>query len=308
MRNYYAFSDYLRERFKTRVHRISLNAGFGCPNRDGTLGVNGCIFCNEKGFAHFTESDKPLKDQIGQSIKFLRSRFKAEKFIAYFQNATNTYADTATLKKTYDSISDFPEIVGLFISTRPDTIDREKLDLIESYASRYEVWIEYGLQTIHDSTLRALNRLHTFSHVSKAVLDTSKRNIKIGAHVILGLPGEKKEDMLETAEAISCLPISGVKLHVLHVLKNTKLEEMHKDGNVRLLEGPEYARLACDFLERLKPDCVIFRLVSDAKKDVLIAPEWINRKHETIKQINDEFEKRKTYQGFYYEQKNMRVR
>ena len=158
MRLYHSFSSYLKERFGVKVHRISLNAGFSCPNRDGSLGDQGCIFCNEEGFSHFSKTDLSLEEQIESSINFTRERFKAEKFIAYFQNASNTYASPEELKKAYDVIKEFPDIVGLFISTRPDCIDDKKLDLIESYRDKYETWIEYGMQTIHDTTLKKIER------------------------------------------------------------------------------------------------------------------------------------------------------
>jgi radical SAM protein (TIGR01212 family) len=297
---YYSFNDYLRERFGARVHRLSLNAGFGCPNRDGNLSRDGCIFCNEKGFAHFTENTPPLHEQIKSSRDFFRRRFKAEKFIAYFQNAANTYRDTRGLKEAYDVVRNFPDIVGLFISTRPDCIDAEKLDLIESYAEDYEVWIEYGLQSIHERTLKKINRSHTFAQSLKAIEATARRNIKVGAHVILGFPGESKDDMMKTAEAIAGLPVSGVKLHVLHVLSDTKLQTMFERGEIKLLERSEYVSLACDFLERLNPGCVILRLVSDARKEALVAPEWINEKQKVIKEIEDEFQGRATKQGSKY--------
>ncbi|MFH2138666.1 MAG: TIGR01212 family radical SAM protein [Candidatus Omnitrophota bacterium] len=294
---YYSFSEYLRQRFGVRVHRISINAGFSCPNRDGTLSDQGCIFCNEEGFSHYTGVYPSIEEQIATSMGFIRERFKAEKFIAYFQNASNTYADVDTLRQTYDVIKKFPDIVGLTISTRPDCIDKAKLDLIDTYAGAYDVWIEYGLQSIHEKTLKTINRLHSTMQFLEAIEQTAKRRIKIGVHVILGLPGESKEEIMETADVLSTLPIDGVKLHVLHVLRDTKLQEQYKEGKIQLLESDEYVQLACDFLERLSPKCVVMRLVSDANKDVLIAPEWINQKHKVRQDIEDEFQKRGTRQG-----------
>jgi len=302
--HYRSFNNYLKEKYGTKVQRISLNAGFSCPNRDGTLGKEGCIFCNEKGFSHYAQEAPPLKEQIRNSMEFAKERFGAEKFIAYFQNATNTHAAPTTLKKRYDVIRSFKDIVGLYISTRPDAIDDEKLDLIETYADDYEVWIEYGIQTIHENTLKVLNRLHTFSQSKEAILKTAKRKIKVGVHVIIGLPDESRDKIIETAIELSRLPISGVKFHILHVLKDTKLESLFKDGKVTLLKPSEYVTLVCDFLERIKSDSVIFRLLSDAKKDVLVSPLWINEKQKIIKMINDEFEKRKTYQGSKYAKEN----
>lgn len=303
-RYYYSFNEYLQKIFKTRVHRVSLNAGFNCPNRDGTLSSEGCIFCNEKGFANFPKPILTLRQQIEKSINLFRQRFKAEKFIAYFQNSTNTYASSKELKRAYDIIKFFPDIVGLFISTRPDCVDEEKLNLIESYADKYEVWIEYGLQSIHDKSLKKINRSHSFAQFLKIIKESSGKNIKIGAHVILGLPGESYEDMIKTAETLSNLPITGVKIHLLHVLRDTKLETLYNQGKIELLEPSEYVSLVCNFLTHLRPDIVITRLVSNARDEVLVAPKWINRKQEILENINSEFQKRGTYQGIYWVDSN----
>jgi radical SAM protein (TIGR01212 family) len=305
---YYSFNNYLREKFGERVHKINLNASFACPNRDGTFSSDGCIFCNEKGLLRSVKRATPLEKQIEESMDFARKRFKAGKFIAYFQNAANTYADTGKLKKAYDAIKAFPEIAALFISTRPDCIDKEKLDLIESYSDDYEVWIEYGLQSVHDATLKKINRSHTFSQSLKAIEETSKRKIHVGAHIILGLPGESRDDMMETAKTLATLPISGVKLHVFHVLCDTKAEDLFNKGEIKLLEHGEYARLACDFLEELHPKCVILRLVSEARHEVLLAPEWMCEKRKIINDIKNEFKKRGTYQGAHYAEKSLCIR
>lgn len=297
---FYSFNDYLKEKFGERVQRLSLNAGFSCPNRDGKISREGCIYCNDEGFSPFAKTRFSLRQQIRQSMDFARKRYKAEKFIAYFQNATNTYAPLSRLKKAYDVIREFPDIVGLYISTRPDCVDEKKLELISSYRGNYDVWIEYGLQSIHDRTLKFINRGHTFHDFVNAVDETAKRDIKVGAHVILGLPGETKEDMLNTAKKIAKLPISGVKFHMLHVLKDTKLEQYYKEGRVKLLTFKEYIEYLCDFLEIISPLCIIFRLVSDARTDFLIAPKWINRKSEVMTAIKDEFKRRGTRQGSKY--------
>ena len=202
------------------------------------------------------------------------------------------------LKKAYDVIKEFPDIVGLYISTRPDCIDKKRLDLIESYCKDYDVWLEYGLQSAHERTLKFINRGHTFHDFIKAVDLTAERNIKVGVHVILGLPGETKEDMLKTAEKIAKLPVSGIKFHMLHVLKDTRLEELYNEKRIKLLTFEEYVSVVCDFLEIINPKCVVFRLVSDAKDDYLIAPKWINRKSEVITAIRNEFKRRGTKQGF----------
>ncbi len=294
---YYSFSSYLREHYGCKVRRISLDAGFSCPNKDGKAGRGGCIYCNELAFSPFAGKALTLDEQITRSISSAKERGIAEKFIAYFQNATNTYAETQKLKAVYDVIKKYPEIVALSISTRPDCVDEEKLDLIESYKNNYEVWVEYGIQSVHDRTLLAINRGHTFGVAEEAIKKTAERGIKVGVHVILGLPGENREDMIATAGTLAQLPVDGVKLHVLHVLKGTALEGLYKEGKVQLLGREEYAGLACDFLENTPPDRVILRLVSDAARDVLIAPEWINDKLSIISEIETEFSSRKTSQG-----------
>jgi len=305
---YRSFNDYLQEKFGERVYKISLNAGFTCPNKDGTLDKEGCIFCNEKGFSDLTENVPSIKKQIEEGIAVCKNGAKANKFIAYFQNATNTHRKVEELKKHYDTVKLFPDIVGLFISTRPDCIDDEKLDLIESYSKDYEVWIEYGVQTSHDATLLAINRKHTFKQAIEVIEKTSKRNIKTAAHIILGLPGESTEDIIKTANILAKLPLDGIKLHILHVLRDTKLNDLFKHGKIKLLEEDEYINLTCDFIERLKPDCVILRLVSDARNNVLVAPKWINEKPKVIENIRKEFKRRNSKQGKKYGQESMCIR
>jgi len=295
---YYSFRYYLDQTFHCRAHRISLNAGFSCPNRDGTLSSEGCIFCNEAGFSHSTGVAQPLAQQIALARTRLKERRGAEKFIAYFQNASNTHALLAQLKQAYDAIRAFPDIVGLMIATRPDCVDEARLDLIAEYCQDYDVWIEYGLQSIHEQTLREINRNHTFRQFVAAAKLAKARGIKVTSHVILGLPGETVEHMRQTAAALAELGIDGVKLHVLHVVKDTVLAEQYAAGQIALLAEAEYVSRACDFLERLPAQCVIMRLVSDARPDVLVAPQWINDKQRIIQAIEKEFERRRTRQGF----------
>ncbi len=294
---YYSFNNYLREKFGTKVHRLSLNAGFTCPNRDGTLSNEGCIYCNEEGFSPFIAKDISLDRQIEESMAFASRRYGAGKFIAYFQNATGTYAPVEKLKETYDIIKNYPDIVGLFISTRPDCIDASKLDLIGEYTADYEVWMEYGMQTSHDRTLEAINRKHTFAQSRSAIEETAARGIKAGVHVILGLPGETVSDMIETADRISDLPVSGVKFHVLHVLENTRLEAMFTSGKIKLLDMEEYVNIISGFIEHLPRKCVVLRLVSDAKKEILVAPAWMQDKQKVISAIKKRLEYLDTYQG-----------
>jgi hypothetical protein len=298
---FYSFNSYLRQTFGERVHRISLDAGFHCPNRDGTLSDEGCIYCNNKGFSPWTGSPKKVEEQIKESISYYGRRFQARKFLAYYQAFTNTYARAQELRNAYGIIRKFPEIVGLFISTRPDCVDEEKMEVIADFARDYLVWIEYGLQTTQNQLLRTLNRNHTYEDFLRALELTRKYKINVGAHIILGLPGEDFEDIMTDARRLGRLDIQGVKFHVLHVLADTKLAAMHRENRIKLFTQEEYVKAVCGFLEYLPSTCVVLRLVSTASSRYLIAPEWINRKAEVIQAIQKELEQRGTYQGYRHE-------
>jgi len=285
---YNSFNNYLKKQFGEKVRKIGLNANFKCPKRDSS----GCIFCNELAFSEFAETKLSLKEQIAHG-----KRTGCEKYIAYFQNATGTNARVEDLRGVYDFVKECPEIVGLCISTRPDCVDEEKLDLIAEYTDSYDVWVEYGMQTVHDKTLKFLNRGHTHQDTVKAIKMTAKRGIKVGVHVMLGISGETREEMIKTAEEISKMPVSGVKLHVLHVLKNTELEKMYSEGKVTILEQDEYVSLACDFIEHLDKRQIVLRAVSDAREEYLVAPKWLQDKLGTLIRINAEFKERGTNQG-----------
>ena len=280
-----------------RVQKLSLNSGFTCPREET------CIFCNEKGFSPFAAGNIPVKQQIEDSISSAKEVYGAEKFIAYFMNATNTNASCEELKKAYDVIRDYPDIVALNISTRPDCVDDEKLDLIAEYTDKYEVWIEYGVQTAHDATLDSLNRGHTFAQSIEAINRAHERGIKVAAHVILGLPGETEEDMMETAKRIAKLPVSGIKLHMLHILKDTKLEALYNEGKINVLSRDDYVRIVSKFLEYMRPKCVVLRLLSSAKNEYMVAPWWTNNKADVISGIENEFAARRTHQGIKWEGK-----
>ena len=280
------YNDYLRERYGCKVYRIAIDAGFTCPNRDGAKGTDGCIYCNAGGSrASYINKGDSVKEQLITRIKYLKDAKGAKKFIAYFQAFTNTYAPLDRLKETYDSVLGFNDIVGVSIGTRPDAIDKEKLKLISSYKDRYEVWMEYGLQSIHDKTLKAINRGHSFADFLNAVKLTKKFKILMSAHVILGLPGETKEDMIKTAKKIAELKIDGIKIHVLHVLKGSVLEKMHREGRIKLLRQDEYVSLVCAFLNNLPPDIIVQRLTGQGGKEDHIAPLWALNKTDTIRKI-----------------------
>jgi len=297
-KRYRTFNSYLKDTFGCRVHKVSLDAGFTCPNRDGTCGRGGCIYCSNEGFSYNTRKGvPPLAEQLRQGIDYMRRRFRAEKFIAYFQAYSSTHGPPARLKKIYDTIRRFPEIAGLFISTRPDCLSEEVLELIETYREDYLVWLELGLQSATDTTLRRINRGHTVADFTDAVTRAARRGLPVCAHVILGLPGETKCEILKTAELLATLHIPGVKIHALHILKNTRLASEYEDKPFALLEMQQYASLVCDFLERVPSEAIIQRLAVDAPKEELVGPQWCLRKQETVAAIEAELEKRDSFQG-----------
>jgi radical SAM protein (TIGR01212 family) len=295
---YYDLNTYLRSIFGCRVQKISLDAGLTCPNRDGRVGTGGCIYCNTRGSGTGACSlGLTVTEQIERGKEFLRKRYKAQRFIAYFQSFSNTYAPYEKLKALYDEACAVEDIVGLSIGTRPDCIDESILTLVQGYAEDYLVWIEYGLQSIHDRTLAVINRGHDVACFRSAVEKTKGRGIKICAHVILGLPFEDKRDMLATAQAVSSMGIDGIKIHLLYVVKGTPMERLYRERRYRCLEQGEYAELVCDFLELLPPDMVIQRLTGDPHPDELVAPEWSLRKSETLSLIKKTMAARGSWQG-----------
>jgi radical SAM protein (TIGR01212 family) len=295
---YYDLNTYLRSIFGCRVQKISLDAGLTCPNRDGRVGTGGCIYCNTRGSGTGACSlGLTVTEQIERGKEFLRKRYKAQRFIAYFQSFSNTYAPYEKLKALYDEACAVEDIVGLSIGTRPDCIDESILTLVQGYAEDYLVWIEYGLQSIHDRTLAVINRGHDVACFRSAVEKTKGRGIKICAHVILGLPFEDKRDMLATAQAVSSMGIDGIKIHLLYVVKGTPMERLYRERKYRCLEQGEYAELVCDFLELLPSDMVIQRLTGDPHPDELVAPEWSLRKSETLSLIKKTMAGRGSWQG-----------
>ncbi|MCK5595424.1 TIGR01212 family radical SAM protein [bacterium] len=302
MRRYYEFSKYLRNRFGERVYKVSIDAGFSCPNRDGSKSKDGCIYCDNKGFSFNSRiAALPIEEQIAKGIEFGKRRFKAQKFIVYFQAYTSTYASLNVLKKKYNIIRKFKDVVGISIGTRPDCINDEILDLIESYTSDYEVWIEYGLQSIHNKTLEFINRGHFYEDFLEAVNLTRKRkNIKICVHVIIGLPNETKNDILKTAAVLGKLKLDGIKIHPIHIIKGTKLEGIYKEGRYRPLELDAYVDLTVEFLERIWQGTVIHRITADCPGKFLAAPMWILDKSKVLGKIDEKLLQMNTFQGKLY--------
>ena len=297
-KRYYQFSEYLKNKFGKKVYKITLDAGFSCPNRDGTISSGGCIFCDDGGsFSRAHDSHMSVQQQVLTGIENLSTRFKAQKFMSYFQAYSNTYKPVEELKQIYDASLCHKDIVGISIGTRPDCVDEQKLDLIASYTEKYETWIEYGLQSMHDKTLKFINRGHDYQTFLNAYQMTKQRGINVGVHVILGLPNETKEDMLQTIKTLADLKVDGVKFHCLCIFPNTKLYEMYEQGQIKLLEEDEYVDIACDCLELLPERTTIHRLGGNGLQAIKLAPKWLNKKFEILNKIDKELEKRNSYQG-----------
>ena len=295
---YNDYNSYLRSRYGCKVYRIGLDAGFSCPNRDGTIGRGGCIYCGPDGSrAAYADPEISVEEQLSARINHLKKTCGARFLIAYFQAFTNTHAPAIRLKEIYDKILNFKDIVGISIGTRPDSVDDEKLSLIASYMDRYDTWIEYGLQSIHDRTLSYIGRGHCQADFIRAVESAKRYGIKVCAHAILGLPGETREDMQKTAGKLTELKVDGIKIHVLHVLKGSRLEKLYRSGEVKMLGQDEYADLACDFLERLSPDIIIQRMTGQGNRLDHVAPDWAMDKTNTIGKIHEELRRRGSYQG-----------
>lgn len=300
-KRYTDYNTYLRELFGQRVQKISVDAGLSCPNRDGVLSEKGCIYCNSKGSGSgLAAKGMSIKDQIEAGKIGAIKKYKAKKFLAYFQSYSNTYTSVDHMQQMYDEALSCEGMAGMSIGTRPDCIDVQKLDLIQSYAQKYLVWLEYGLQSVHDKSLELINRGHTFEDFLKAVSLTVGRGINICTHVILGLPGEDRQMMLETARILADLPIDGLKLHLLYVIKDTLLDELYLKGGYTPMEQEDYVQTVCDFIELLPERIIIQRVTGDPHVDELRAPEWAGRYRQTFNMIQQTFEKRNSYQGVQY--------
>lgn len=295
---YNSFGSYIRKKFGTTVYKVNVDAGFTCPNRDGTISTLGCIYCNNDSFR--PSSCKPtlsVSEQIRNGINHIKKRYKAEKFLVYFQPYTNTYAPVDELERLYKEALSEPSVIGLAIGTRPDTVDEEKIALLESFAKRYFILIEYGMQSIYNRTLEFINRGHDYRTFLNTLDLTKNRDIFIGAHVIVGFPTETEDDMLAMADEISDLPIDFLKIHQLQVINNTPLEIIYKENPFHLFEYKEYLEFITEFIERLSPRIVLQRLFATAPDNILIAPRWGKSRQEILRDIERKLEIKDTYQG-----------
>ncbi len=301
-KRYNQFSAYLKQKFGVKVYKITLDAGFSCPNRDGTISSGGCIFCDEGGsFSQAHSNLLSIEEQVEVGIKTLSERFKAQKFMSYFQAYSNTYKPVGELEKIYNSALNNDKIVGLSIGTRPDCVDDDKLNLIAGYKDDYYTWVEYGLQSIHDKTLRRINRGHDFDCFLRAYEKTKERGINVCVHVIFGL-WETRDEILQTAQKLAELKVDGVKIHMLCALENTKLAQIYEEKAIDFMSEREYIETVCDFLEYLPPETTIHRLAGNGLKKNLIAPRWLGKKLDCLNQIDRELLSRDTFQGSRYKE------
>jgi len=301
---YYTLDSFYKEKFGFKIAKISLNANFTCPNRDGTKGVGGCIYCSNLKSGEFAGSkEKDIVEQFNDIKKVMLNKWKDAKFIGYFQAGTNTYASVEKLKEVFEPILKLENVVGLNIATRPDSISDECLEYLSDLNRRTYLTIELGLQTIHDETSKLINRCHTLDEFENMVKKLRDRDINVVVHIINGLPYETKDMMLETVKYLNNLDIQGIKIHMLHVLKNTKLEKLYEKEKFHILTKDEYIDIVVSELELLRKDIVIHRITGDPKIDDLIEPSWLLKKFVVLNDILKEMKKRDTYQGILVEKR-----
>lgn len=300
---YLNYNSVLKKEFSERVQKISINAGFTCPNRDGSKGRGGCTYCNNQTFSpSYTLAQNSISQQIFEGIEFFQYKYKNQNYLAYFQSYTNTYGSLDYLKSIYQEALSHPQIVGLVIGTRPDCVSDDLLDYLEKLSKRYYIMVEYGVESTDDSTLQVINRGHDYACSVEAITKTVERGIKTSAHLILGLPTETREIILSHADEISKLPLTALKLHQLQIIKGTKMAQQYFENPqlFHLYEVDEYIDLVIDFAERLNPSIAIERFLSQSPSDLLVAPDWRLKNYEFTEKIKKSFEKKNTWQGRLY--------
>ena len=297
-KRYYTLNYFYKTKFNSKVFKVSLNGGFTCPNKDGSKGTGGCIYCSPSGSGDFAGNIKDnLIKQFNEVRDIMLKKWPDAKYIAYFQANSNTYGPVEELKEKYESVINLPGVIGISIATRPDCFNEEIYDYIEDLSKRTYLTIELGLQTIHEKTLDIINRGHTTKEFEDCYHELKKRNINVIVHIINGLPGETKEDMIETAKYLNNLKVDGVKIHMLHVTKNTKLAEMYEKEPFHILTKEEYIDIVISQLEYLNENIIIARITGDPVKEDLIEPQWLLKKFCVLNDIDKEMVKRDTYQG-----------
>ena len=298
MQRYNSFGPYMRKHFGTTVYKVNVDAGFTCPNRDGTLGLTGCIYCNNDSFR--PTSCKPslsVAEQVRNGITHTKKRFQAARFLVYFQAYTNTYAPLEELERLYREALAEPDVIGLAIGTRPDTVDVSKIEMLESLASRYFILIEYGIQSVYAKSLEFIQRGHDYGTFLRAIDMTKGRGIHMGAHLIAGFPTETREETLSMAEKMSHLPIEFLKLHQLQIVRDTPLAQMYREHPFHAFGYQEYLDFVADFIERTSPHIVFQRLFATAPDEILIAPAWRRNRHQILSDIEKNLKARDSIQG-----------
>lgn len=295
---YRLYSEALKQQFGCRVHKISIDAGFPCPNRGGSRQQPGCLFCDPQGSgASGIARRLSIAGQLEQGKEVMRRKYRASRFIAYFQPFSNTFGPVEQLRDCYEQALAVSDVVGLAIGTRPDCVAEPVLALLAELQRRTDLWLELGLQSCHDRTLAFLRRGHDYACFLDAVARARRYGVRLCVHVILGLPGESRDEMLQLADEMARLRVDGIKIHLLHVLRGTALGDLYEQGAIRLLEQEAYVQLAVDFLERLQPDTLIQRLTGDGPRETLLAPLWSLNKWEVLNAIEQEMARRGSLQG-----------
>lgn len=304
-RRFNSYASYFRRTFGERVQKVTIDAGFTCPNRDGSLGHGGCTYCDNNSFnPSYCSPRKSIEEQIKEGIGFHNNRYRrAEKFLAYFQAYSNTYAPIGHLKEIYSRALEQEGVIGLVIGTRPDCIDEEKLDYLQQLSEKYHIVVEYGLESCYDRTLERINRRHSFECSVKAVEQTVSRGIRTGIHIMFGLPGESKADMLNETDVISSLPVNSVKFHQLQFLKDTEIttEYLQRPSDFYVFEVPEYIDFITDVVERLRPDIVVERIAGEVPPRFLAVPAWCSLRNDQLLNLFEKnLSERDTWQGRLY--------
>lgn len=299
-KRYREFGDFLRERFPFKAQKIAINAGFTCPNRDGSKGRGGCTYCNNQTFnPGYCQTDKSVTDQLAEGVRFFSRKYPEMRYLAYFQAYTSTYGEQERLERLYEEALSYPGVVGLVIGTRPDCVPDRLLDYLARLSERVLVLVEYGVESTLDRTLRRINRGHDFAEAEEAIRRTAARGIAVGAHLILGLPGESRDEILGHADRLSDLPLATLKLHQLQLIRHTRmaLEFERRPEDFHLFTVDEYIDLAIDFIERLDPAIALERFVSQSPKELLIAPDWGLKNYEFTARVNRRLAERDSWQG-----------
>ncbi len=303
-KRYNDYSSYFKSKFAERVQKISIDAGFSCPNRDGTKGKGGCTYCNNNTFnPYYCSPKKTVSEQLNEGISFFAAKYKAQKYLCYFQAYSNTYADLEHLKQIWDEALSHPSVIGLVIGTRPDCVDNQILEHIAELSKNYYIVLEFGIESTIDRSLDYINRCHTFKDSVDAIQAAASRGIEVGAHLILGLPGESREELLQHADKISELPIKSIKLHHLQIIKHTQMSKDYEKNPelYNLFDAESYIKFVVEFVERLNPRIIIERFISESPSNLLIAPKWGGMKNfEIVHKIEKELKNRNTWQGKKY--------